>query len=177
MKAAVSRSSDCWRRPNRRVDCRVSIVSTARVLQRRSDREEAAVWKLPFCSVQRPGGLWLAPTTGATWNLGARVLIQPCSPQATRVKGSLPSAHKEAPGDVHLRSASEVRGYRVQGSDGAIGHIDDFIVDDESWEVRYLVIDTKNWWLGKKVLVAPHWASRVSWPERKVYVELAREAD
>ena len=56
-----------------------------------------------------------------------------------------------------------------------IGHIDDFIVDDESWEVRYLVIDTRVLVAGKKVLVAPHWASRVGWPERKVYVELARE--
>ncbi len=82
----------------------------------------------------------------------------------------------KASGDVHLRSASEVRGYHIQGSDDAIGHIEDFIVDDESWEVRYLVVDTRNWWFGKKVLVAPHWASRVSWAERKVYVALSRDA-
>ena len=84
--------------------------------------------------------------------------------------------YREPPGDVHLRSASEVRGYHIQGTDDAIGHVEDFIVDDESWEVRYLVIDTKNWWFGKKVLVAPHWAKRVSWPERKVYVDLTRDA-
>ncbi len=79
-------------------------------------------------------------------------------------------------GDVHLRSASEVRGYHIHGSDEAIGHIDDFIVDDESWEVRYLVVDTRKWWFGKKVLIAPHWASRVSWDERQVYVDLSRDA-
>ena len=90
-------------------------------------------------------------------------------------KGEPVKHYKEAPGDVHLRSANEVRGYHVQGRDGAIGHIADFIVDDETWAVRYLVIDTKNWWFGKKVLVAPHWANRVSWPERKVYVDLARD--
>jgi hypothetical protein len=78
-------------------------------------------------------------------------------------------------GDVHLRSASEVRGYHIQGSDAAIGHVEDFIVDDETWQVRYLVIDTSNWWFGKKVLVAPHWASRISWEERKVYVDLSRQ--
>ena len=83
---------------------------------------------------------------------------------------------EKASGDVHLRSASEVRGYHIQGSDEAIGHIDDFIVDDESWEVRYLVVDTRNWWFGKKVLVAPQWASRVSWDERKVYIDLSRDA-
>jgi hypothetical protein len=75
-----------------------------------------------------------------------------------------------------LRSAKQVRGYRIQGSDKAIGHVDDFIVDDETWEVRYLAIDTSNWWLGKRVLIAPQWANRVSWDERNVYVGLTREA-
>jgi len=80
------------------------------------------------------------------------------------------------PVDVHLRSAAEVRGYHVQGTDDAIGHIADFIVDDETWAVRYLVVDTSNWWLGKRVLVAPHWATHVSWEERKVHVKLTRQA-
>jgi len=79
-------------------------------------------------------------------------------------------------GDVHLRSAKEVRGYHIQGSDEAIGHVDDFIVDDETWEVRYLVIDTSNWWFGKKVLVAPQWTNRISWAERNVYVDMSRKA-
>ena len=48
--------------------------------------------------------------------------------------------------DVHLRSARDVRGYHIHGKDETIGHIDDFIVDDESWEIRYLVIGTANWW-------------------------------
>jgi PRC-barrel domain len=88
-----------------------------------------------------------------------------------------PSAHSaEATGDVHLRSVREVRGYHIQGTDEAIGHVDDFIVDDETWETRYLVVDTSNWWIGKKVLVAPHWANRVSWEARKVYLDLSRQA-
>lgn len=82
----------------------------------------------------------------------------------------------EPPDDVHLRSAHEVRGYHVHGKDEPIGHIEDFLVDDETWELRYLVIDTKNWWPAKKVLVAPRWASRISWPERMVYVDLTRQA-
>jgi sporulation protein YlmC with PRC-barrel domain len=88
------------------------------------------------------------------------------------------SEHSKAPADsFHLRSAQEVRGYHIQGNDGAIvGHVEDFIVDDETWEVRYLVIDTSNWWFGKKVLVSPQWASRISWEERKVYVDMPRQA-
>lgn len=87
-----------------------------------------------------------------------------------------PAEHLASSGDdIHLRSAKEVRGYQVQGSDGAIGHVEDFIVDDETWEIHYLVVDTSNWWGGKKVLVAPHWASRISWEEKNFYVELARQ--
>jgi hypothetical protein len=69
-----------------------------------------------------------------------------------------------------------VRGYDIQGTDEAIGHVEDFIVDDETWEVRYLVIDTSNWWFGKKVLVAPQWASRISWEKKVVYVEMSRDS-
>jgi sporulation protein YlmC with PRC-barrel domain len=78
--------------------------------------------------------------------------------------------------DVHLRSVNEVRGYYIQGSDGPIGHVEDFIVDDETWEVRYLVIDTSNWWFGKRVLIAPRWASRISWEKKIVYVEMSRDS-
>ena len=81
----------------------------------------------------------------------------------------------DVPGDVHLRSAQEVRGYHIQGTDGEIGHVEDFIVDDQTWEVRYLVVDTSNWLFGKKVLVAPRWASRVSWEEKKVFVDLSQQ--
>lgn len=79
-------------------------------------------------------------------------------------------------GDRHLRSAAEVRGYHVQGLDDSIGHIDDFIVDDTTWEVRYLVVDTGNWWFGKKVLVEPRWALRVSWEDGKIFFDLSRQA-
>jgi len=82
----------------------------------------------------------------------------------------------EISGDVHLRSVNEVRGYHVQGSDDAIGKVADFVVDDETWEVRYLVIDTSLWGFGKKVLVGPHWASGISWAERKVHVDMSRQA-
>jgi len=82
----------------------------------------------------------------------------------------------EPASDVHLRSAKEVTGYHIEGTDGSIGHIEDFVVDDESWAIRYMVVDTSNWWVGKSVLVAPEWASRVSWLDRKVYVDMTRDA-
>jgi hypothetical protein len=82
----------------------------------------------------------------------------------------------EPAADVHLRSVKEVTGYHIEGTDGSIGHVDDFKVDDESWAIRYMVIATSNWWVGKNVLIAPEWTSRISWLDRKVYVGMTRAA-
>lgn len=79
------------------------------------------------------------------------------------------------PRDPHLRSTREVTGYDIQAIDGRIGHVEDFIVDTETWIIRYVVVDTRNWWAGKKVLVAPDWMSEVDWPGRTVHVELTRK--
>lgn len=80
-----------------------------------------------------------------------------------------------AEADPHLRSTREVTGYQIQASDGDIGHVADFIVDDDLWVIRYLVIDTRNWLPGKKVLVSPAWVESVDWPERKLQIDLKRE--
>jgi hypothetical protein len=78
--------------------------------------------------------------------------------------------------DPHLRSTNDVSGHYIQAADGEIGHVEDFIIDDETWAIRYLIIDTRNWWPWKKVLVAPQWIESVSWGELKVFVNLTREA-
>ena len=85
------------------------------------------------------------------------------------------STHGEKAWDPHLRSTHDVSGYHIEATDGEIGHVEDFIIDDETWAIRYLVIDTRNWWPGKKVLVSPQWIERVSWSESKVFVNLPRE--
>jgi len=77
--------------------------------------------------------------------------------------------------DPHLRSTHDVIGHHIEASDGEIGHVEDFIIDDESWAIRYLIVGTRNWWPGKKVLVSPQWIERVSWSESKVFVNLSRE--
>jgi uncharacterized protein YrrD len=86
-----------------------------------------------------------------------------------------PSTHANTAWDRHLRSSREVTGYSVQALDGELGHVEDFVVDDESWTFRYLIIGTRNWWPGKKVLVSPQWIERVSWEESKAFINLSRE--
>jgi hypothetical protein len=77
--------------------------------------------------------------------------------------------------DSHLRSSKTVTGYHVDSTDGALGHVEGFIVDDELWAIRYLEIATRNWLPGKKVLVAPEWILRVSWTDSRVYAFLSSD--
>jgi len=77
--------------------------------------------------------------------------------------------------DAHLRSSREVDGYHVMALNGEIGHVEDFLFDDESWQIRYAIVDTRNWWPGKRVLIRPQWIKRVSWRNRKIYVNISRE--
>jgi sporulation protein YlmC with PRC-barrel domain len=80
-----------------------------------------------------------------------------------------------APWDRHLRSTQEVTGYNILATDGEIGHVEDFIIDEETWAIRYLIVATTNFWPGKKVLVSPQWIKSVSWDTREVLVDLSRE--
>lgn len=78
--------------------------------------------------------------------------------------------------DSDLRSIREVGGYHIHTQDGDIGHIGDFILDDRTWAIRYLIVDTTNLWPGKDVLLSPHWIDRVSWADQEVFTELKKES-
>ena len=86
------------------------------------------------------------------------------------------AAVEDDAGDPHLRSLNHVRGHHIVARDGEIGHVDDLLLDDATWQVRYLVIDTRNWWPGKKVLISPLWITGFGWSDAKVYVDLSRQA-
>jgi hypothetical protein len=78
--------------------------------------------------------------------------------------------------DTHLRSTQAVTGYYIEAVDGDIGHVHGFILDEEAWAIRYIVVSTTNWWPGKQVLVSPAWITKVSWEESKLFTGLTREA-
>lgn len=82
----------------------------------------------------------------------------------------------EPEGDPNLRSVREVRTYKIHALDGDMGRVDDFLFEDEDWSIRYLVVDTRTWLRGKSVLVSPGWIGSIQWDEKKVYVDLTREA-
>jgi len=78
--------------------------------------------------------------------------------------------------DPHLRSCNAVVGHHIHATDGDIGHVAGFLVDEKTWAIRYLVVDTSNWWVGHKVLVAPPWIKGVHWSDQTVSVDLGRES-
>ena len=95
-------------------------------------------------------------------------LVPDCEKWEKSVKG-------EKAWEFHLRSTLDVSGHHIEAADGEIGHVEDFLIDDQTWAIRYLIVNTRNWWPGKKVLVSPRWIERVSWSESKVFVNLSRE--
>ncbi len=78
--------------------------------------------------------------------------------------------------DVHLRSGNEIMRYYVHASDGDIGYVQGLLVDEKSWAIRYIIVNTSNWWLGHQVIVAPEWMDHVDWAESKLCIDLTRQA-
>jgi hypothetical protein len=115
---------------------------------------------------------WGGPNLWGLASYPAGLMVQ--REAVTEAEAAQAEAGKES-ADSHLRSTDEVTGYHIEAADGEIGHVRDFLVDDETWAVRYLEVETRNWWPGKKVLVSPQWINEVSWPDSKVYVDLKRE--
>jgi hypothetical protein len=78
--------------------------------------------------------------------------------------------------DRHLRSTQAVSGYHIQASDGMIGYVTDFMMDDKSWAIRHLVVESGHWFSGKEVLISLSKIDRISYVESKVFVNLTKEA-
>jgi uncharacterized protein YrrD len=76
--------------------------------------------------------------------------------------------------DYHLRSAGEVTGYRIRVTDDDVGHVEDFLFDDETWALRYLIAKTGVWFLGKHLLVTYGNIRNVDWGSRCVGVQQTR---
>lgn len=116
------------------------------------------------------------------WN--DSVFIQPAGDSlmgTPGLEGTYPTVPPSTPmssklnGNPHLRSADEVQGYYILAEDGEVGHVNDFICEDRSWEIRYVVVDTRNWLPGKKVLISPKWVDTIDWSRHSVKLNMTKE--
>lgn len=115
------------------------------------------------------GGMGLAGMTGYPVGASAaRPLAAEAIPYGT---------HKDtASSECHLRSCRAVVGYGVHATDGALGHVADFLVDEDTWAIRYVIVETGHWWAGHQVLVTPAWLTAVNWDSRSVSVGVTLQA-
>ncbi len=77
-------------------------------------------------------------------------------------------------GDPDLRSIAALTGYHIEATDGAIGHLENLLLSDEDWTVRYLIIDTRNWWPGAHVLMSPYAIRSVDSTDEKITLDVSR---
>jgi hypothetical protein len=77
--------------------------------------------------------------------------------------------------DPHLRSINAMHNYRIEATDGDIGHVKGFLVEEGTWAIRYLVVETGHWWSGHQVLILPEWIRAVSWLDQTVNVVVTRQ--
>jgi sporulation protein YlmC with PRC-barrel domain len=125
-------------------------------------------------SLQMEAGLYsyygYEPLLAGGFYEGKTLVSPPGEPP--RFKDTAVGAPDGKAAESHLRSIAEVQGYAIHALDGNIGHLEDFLIDDESWFIRYFVVDTKNFWFGKHVVVPPNSIKEISWAERYVRLDL-----
>jgi uncharacterized protein YrrD len=78
-------------------------------------------------------------------------------------------------GDLHLRSALDLPGYKVWATDGEIGRLEGFIMNDASWHLDYLDVKAGNWLHSRSVLVPTRSVKSVSWADHRVNLHRARD--
>jgi len=109
------------------------------------------------------------------WQTGA-------SPGCVRVRRSFFRARRAGntpaapPAGENLRATTEIRGIAVTARDGSIGQVVDFFIDSRYWVIRYLDIDTRDWWQGRRVLISPGWLDHIDWTGRTAAAALTRDA-
>jgi hypothetical protein len=105
----------------------------------------------------------------AMWGFGGYPALVP--PSKDEMAAQAKHHHRD---DKHLQSAVSVQGYEIHATDGVIGQVSGFMVDDKSWAIRELVVETGHWYAGKEIFIAPAKVTRISYEDSKVWVKLTK---
>ena len=151
-------------------------IDTEKPVSRQHEMQQLEYYGLPY--YWGGAGIWGDGTTPNRLHPNYHGMVS--APEALRAESektvarARPDQHNDA--DPHLRDCKVVMNYHVQATDGDIGHIQDLLVDEETWAIRYIIVDTSNWWPGHQVLIAPQWIRNVSWHDATVSVNLTQQA-
>jgi sporulation protein YlmC with PRC-barrel domain len=131
-------------------------------------------WRVKYLAVKTASGaphevVLVAPSVvGRPWNTAG----VPVALTRDEVNRSAPDV---LPSDGHLMSSTELNGLHIEATDGEIGHVDDVLVDEDNWNIRYVVLDTSNWIGGRAVVISPRVLKEVDLPDRIVRIDVARD--
>ena len=109
------------------------------------------------------------------YTLGSPMMPVAPPKHAGVLEADRPGSAADEGGDPHLRSMNAVTGYHVRATDGSMGHVENFLIDDADWGIRYVVVDTKNWWAGQHVLISPYAVRKISWLDHEVMLDVSRD--
>lgn len=139
-----------------------------------SDQPVSREWEERYSAYYRLAPYWGGPLL---WGGFATAVEAAAAPLAgfPLVPNNLPPPQGSPSGDNHLRSAHEVIGYAVQASDASGGSVEDLLVDDRSWKVHHIVVDTTSFWPGGEVLVPAELVTEVEWAGHQISFDLTRE--
>lgn len=108
---------------------------------------------------------------GGVWGAGGFPLGTPPRAIPTTEKSGASSDGN----DPHLRSTRAVRGYHIRTSEGPIGHVIDFLIDDTNWTIRHLLVETGHWFRGKEIVISPKDVERISYEESTAFVNVSKQ--
>ena len=115
---------------------------------------------------------WQNYWDGGYYAGGLSAIADPYVATAQKRLNEQGSNGKQSAYDQHLRSTHKVTGYHIHATDGEIGHVKDFVIDNKTWQIVYLVVNTHNWFGGKEVLIPVTHVTEVEWDNSKVYVDV-----
>jgi sporulation protein YlmC with PRC-barrel domain len=133
---------------------------------------DQASWAVRYLVVDTgaPGRRLLVPPAAVERGLSGKHKLR-LGLTAEQLEGSI----VEQADEERLTSGTEVIGYRIEARDGALGEVQDLIVDEDAWAIRDVVVDTRPWWPGGHVQVHPAYVERIDREARKVHLRLTRE--
>lgn len=139
---------------------------------RETDLPVSREWEEQYADYFRYPYYWTGPGLWGPWGTPMQAAVAPyMSPERlARLE-----ARDQPPSGNHLRSAGEVMGYSVEASDGSAGRVEDLLVDDVSWRVHHIMVDTRSWWPGGEVLIPADLVAAIDWPRNEIRFNLSRE--
>ncbi len=139
-----------------------------------TDQPVSRQWEIGYYDYHVLPYYWSDGGTGGAYSYPGAVMAMPIEGSVSLERDPREEPEQEH-ASLHLQSARDLSGYGISATDGHIGHLKDFLVDVESWQIGFLAVDTGDWWPDKKVLLAPAWVERVNGSDQTVTVNVTRE--